>query len=673
MRPLSNAHSEPSEQSRPLFAFNGGLLTQARVKRILKLSGYDVRLGAPGPEDLVGVWGSSPTAYRGEAIAQHRGADLLRVEDAWLRSLFPGRAKAAPPMGLVIDESGVHYDATQPSDLETLLSTHPLDDTALLDRARGAIARLKEAHLTKYAAVEVGTKTPDPGYVLVVDQTDGDASVRACGADRNRFLEMLFVAQEEHPGSRILIKAHPETTQGFREGYFTDADLSDRISICVDPISPWTLLDGAVAVYTVSSQLGFEAIFAGHNPRVFGTPFYAGWGLTHDQFPIDRRQRRLTRAQLFAAAVLLYPKWYNPFTDSLCPFETAMENLAAQARAWREDHLGWTASGMRLWKRAHVQKMFGAHAPVVFKNNPDAADQSDTPRMVWASTARASDQTVTRVEDGFLRSRGLGAKLVPPLSLVLDDLGIYYDATRPSRLEALITKRADLRPDQRKRAEALIRHIKTAGLSKYNLSGSRPPLPEGQRILVVGQVEDDASLRFGGAAGLTNRALLEAARQQNPQAVLIYKPHPDVEAGLRPGDAACGTLADIVTNRTDPIYLLDHVQEVWTMTSLLGFEALIRGVPVTTLGVPFYAGWGLTRDLAQVPPRRRARPDLEGLVNASLIDYPRYFHPVSGIACPVEAVVEWLSDPNRIERPALSNRLLAKLQGLFASHPHWWR
>jgi capsular polysaccharide export protein len=38
--------------------------------------------------------------------------------------------------------------------------------------------------------------------------------------------------------------------------------------------------------------------------------------------------------------------------------------------------------------------------------------------------------------------------------------------------------------------------------------------------------------------------------------------------------------------------LINQVNEVWTMTSLLGFEALIRGKSVTCLGLPFYCGWG---------------------------------------------------------------------------------
>ena len=672
MNVTSDKNAVDSPKDRRLFVYNGGFLTQKRTKRILKLSGYAVQVGAPSSDDLVGVWGNSPTAHRGEAVAGHRGAGLVRVEDAWLRSLFPGR-DGEPACGLVIDTNGVHYDANTPSDLEVLLATHPLDDTALLDRARDAIERLKETHLTKYAAVGPTCPLPAPGYVLVIDQTQGDASVQASGADRNRFLEMLFVAQEEHPGAQIILKTHPETVAGHRDGYFSDQDLAPHIKILDQPVSPWSLMDGAIAVYTVSSQLGFEAIFAGHRPRVFGAPFYAGWGLTQDEFPVQRRQRTLTRAQLFAAAALLYPKWYDPHTDALCSFETALENLAAQARAWREDHNGWVASGMRLWKRDPLQKAFGSAAPVLFEDDPAKARATGRPWMVWAGKAALGHADAQRVEDGFLRSRGLGAELIPPLSLVVDPKGIYYDASQPSHLEDLIAIRATLRNDQLRRAQSLIRQITSTGLTKYNLQGTTPPLPEGHRILVVGQVEDDASLLHGSAEVKTNASLLKAARDQNPDAVLIYKPHPDVEAGLRASAPVPLELADVAATNSEPHALLQEVNEVWTMTSLLGFEALLRKVPVTTLGIPFYAGWGLTRDLARIPPRRRAQPSLEGLVHAALIDYPRYIHPETGKPCPVEAAAAWLAAHESSSPRGLSNRLLSKLQGLFASKAHLWR
>jgi capsular polysaccharide export protein len=668
--------NQPAERDAPrrVFYFNAGFMRQKRVRRIMELAGYPLELGKPGSDDLIAVWGHSPYAKRGETIAEATGAGLIRVEDAFLRSLFPGRA-GEPPIGLAIDHSGVHFDADTPSDLETLLATHPLDDTGLLNRARGAIARIQEAHLTKYTAFDPRTPCPAPGYVLVIDQTEGDASVSHGGANAATFKEMLYYAQEENPGAKILIKTHPETVQGHRKGYFSPADETDRIQLFADAVSPWDLMEGAIAVYTVSSQMGFEAILADHKPRVFGKPFYAGWDLTDDRHPLalPRRKRRLTRAQLFAAAMILYPTWYDPHSDRLCELEDAIANLEAQTRAWREDHNGWDAYGMRLWKRKPLQKFFGRYGKLRFARDGQAS--TARPAMVWASKQDSAPSGSVRVEDGFLRSRGLGADLTPPLSLVCDDLGIYYDPARESRLDRLITRRAELRPDQELRAERLISRLTQAGLSKYNLGQDAPELPTGHRILVPGQVEDDASILLGAGTVSTNLALLQQARTNNPDAVILYKPHPDVEAGLRDGDVpaeALEELADQVIRRTDPATLLTQVDEVWTMTSLIGFEALLRGVPVTTTGAPFYAGWGLTRDLGRVPARRSARPKLEGLVHAALIDYPRYFNPVTGLPCPVEAVVELLSS-DQLPGPGSANRLLAKLQGVFASYASLWR
>ncbi|MEO0931468.1 MAG: capsular polysaccharide biosynthesis protein [Pseudomonadota bacterium] len=665
--------TEPQRQN--LFVYNGGFLTQGRVRRILDLAGYDIKLGAPAEGDLVGVWGHSPTAPRGEKVAERRAAPVVRVEDSFLRSVGLGR-DGDPPIGLNIDRRGVHFDPSVPSDLEVLLTEEPLDDTALLNRARAGITALRTAEISKYNAFDPHVEGPAPGYVLVIDQTRKDASIKASGADSNTFREMLFYAMTEHPGARIVIKTHPETAAGHRDGYFTPDDATRQISLCDDPVSPWGLLEGAIAVYTVSSQMGFEAILAGHRPVVFGQPFYIGWGLTDDRMPLQRRQRNLTRAQLFAAAMILYPTWYDPFHDRLCSFEEALATLSAQARAWREDYRGWVAADMRLWKRGALQQVFGGPKRVRFAKTARAqalADASGRRVMQWASKASRDDAIL--VEDGFLRSRGLGADLIAPVSLVLDDVGIYYDATRPSRLEALINASDKLDDGARGRAQALIDRIVSSGLSKYNLAdqAALAEIPKGRRILVPGQVADDASIRLGTTEIATNRDLLKAVRAANPAAIIAYKPHPDVEAGLREGavpDAAA--FADVILDRADPIAAITAVDEVWTMTSLLGFEALLRGKQVTCLGSPFYAHWGLTDDRAIPIPRRTARVDLVALVHAALIAYPRYFDPVTGLACPVEVIVDRLEHDD-LPKPGQMNRSLAKLQGLFASYAFLWR
>ncbi|EPX86246.1 Capsule polysaccharide export protein [Rubellimicrobium thermophilum DSM 16684] len=381
--------------------------------------------------------------------------------------------------------------------------------------------------------------------------------------------------------------------------------------------------------------------------------------------------------QLFAGAMLLYPHWYDPFGDRLCDWETACAALEAEVRAWREDRRGWVAANMRLWKRRPLQAVFGRERPMVFAEGQRAADRAarDGRRLMVWGMGEAPPGAV-RVEDGFLRSRGLGAELVPPLSLVLDDLGIYYDPSRESRFERLVAEAArGLAPDERERTERLLERLIAAGLTKYNLSGPLPPLPEGRRrILVPGQVEDDASIRLGAVGTLrTNRALLEAVRAANPDAVILWKPHPDTEAGLRPGAVPdAGRWADAILDRVGAAEALAAADEVWTLTSTMGFEALLRGRRVVCLGQPFYAGWGLTEDRAGAPARRTARPDRIALAHAALIAYPRYHDPVTGRPCPAEAVVERLAT-GRLPHPGRANRALAKVQGVFASQAWLWR
>ncbi len=685
MADLDHASTAAGSSPRRLCHLNLGFLRDRRLARIAELAGLPLHFGCPQPGDAVLVWGHSPVSPRGEALARWCRVPLWRAEDAFLRSVKPGRA-GGTRLGLLFDPTGgVHYDSTAPSRLETILATDPLDDTDLVARAQAAISRIRAAHLSKYNIHDPALPCPASGYVLVLDQTRDDASIRYGGASAQTFRDMLMRAQHDHPAVRIVIKTHPETQLGLRPGHFDQRDAKGRISLCTAPVSPWALLDGAIAVYTVSSQLGYEAILAGHRPCVFGQPFYAGWGLSADDAPVARRNRHLTKVQLFAAAMILAPTWYDPCLDRLCSLEEVIDQLEAETRSYRQDRAGYVATGVRLWKRKTFQSFFGRQRKLRFDDNPSRAMASairrDQPLMVWAgkeTSSLASAPRIVRVEDGFLRSRGLGAELVPPLSLVLDDMGIYYDPTRPSRFEALM--KTPLSDWSRARADRLAKALVAGAISKYNLATPPlPALPQGHKILVPGQVEDDASIRLGADKVRTNLDLLRAVRAAHPAAVILYKPHPDVTAGLRPGAVAAtdlAGLADLELPDSDPVALINAADAVWTITSTLGFEALIRGKPVICLGVPFYAGWGLTTDLGLIPDRRRpcpgdgVPPDLLHLVHSALISYPRYRDPVSGLPCPPEVIVRRLASGTPLPR---GSRLLPKLQGAMASQSWLWR
>ncbi|MEL6680816.1 MAG: capsular polysaccharide biosynthesis protein, partial [Pseudomonadota bacterium] len=380
----------------------------------------------------------------------------------------------------------------------------------------------------------------------------------------------------------------------------------------------------------------FEAILAGHRPHVFGGAFYAGWGLTEDRVALPRRTGRPSVEQLFDAVIMRYAHWAEPATGEPCTLAHVIEMLAAQARAFRATDGPMRLYAVRPWKRPPVRRFLGAAgAPVRF-----AGPTGDAREVVWAAREAERPSAVARIEDGFVRSRGLGARLVPPGSLVLDGSGIYFDPHRESDLEHLIAASTDLPRAVLDRAQRLRTQIVAAGVGKYNLPSGKG-LPR-RSVLVVGQVEDDASIRLGTGPVTTNGDLLKRARTARPDAHLVYRPHPDVAAGLRPGAVdAASRGADLVVEGGDIAPLWPLVDEVWTLTSLAGFEALLRGIQVQCLGAPFYAGWGLTQDHWTEPfaARRTARPSLAGLIHACLIDYPMYLDPLTGTHCSAERAV----------------------------------
>jgi capsular polysaccharide export protein len=165
-------------------------------------------------------------------------------------------------------------------------------------------------------------------------------------------------------------------------------------------------------------------------------------------------------------------------------------------------------------------------------------------------------------------------------------------------------------------------------------------------ILVPGQVESDASLAYGAPGERTNMGLLRAVRAANPDAYLVYKPHPDVLARLRAegqGEQEAYRWCDELVTDTAMGDLLMAVDEIHVLTSLAGFEALLRGKSVACYGLPFYSGWGLTHDFMP-NDRRRRRLTLDELVAVTLIKYPLYLsRDGNSLISPEQALDELLS------------------------------
>jgi capsular polysaccharide export protein len=310
--------------------------------------------------------------------------------------------------------------------------------------------------------------------------------------------------------------------------------------------------------------------------------------------------------------------------------------------------------GVKWWNKPQVAAMAGGN--VRFTNDADALltaiDKRQT-AMTWASRepegaaglARSRGATLVRIEDGFIRSPGLGAHFSPAFSLIFDDVGVYYDATRPSRLEILLAE-TEFNDALLARAAAVRRRLVELAVSKYAVGrgGDRLSSPEGRdKILVVGQVEDDASIRLGGAEVRTNIELLREARAAHPYAWIAYKPHPDVMRAGRPGFVsrkAALEHVDAYWPKAPIDATLDWADTVHTISSLAGFEALLRQKAVHVHGRPFYAGWGLTKDYAEAPIRRGRELPLDALIAATLLLYPRYLDPYTQKPCEAEALLD---------------------------------
>ncbi len=463
----------------------------------------------------------------------------------------------------------------------------------------------------------------------------------------------LVFAARSRPQLRAMLAAAP--ADAALRGIATGASLAGLFR--ARGADPWWLAARCVTLFAdADDEIALIGAVAGCRLHLFGSGRFAALGDGRDP---------ATLAAVVRTELLTARAWRDPFTGAA----TTPDALLTQLGAWRTLIDGnrdvTRVLGVAGWKRETMEALLwgGGAGP---RYRPGPAGTGTT--LLWRSRVppaildqiEAEATPLGEIEDGFLRSTGLGANCVPPLSITVDRSGVHFDPRQPSDLETLL-ERGDIAPALQARAEALMTRIVTAGLSKYGRGAAAVPRPAGARrhVLVTGQVEDDRSVQCGGG-GKTNLDLLVAARAAEPDAYLIYKPHPDVEAGHRKGaieDDVALRHADRIERDTPISALLDMVDAIHVLTSLAGFEALLRDKQVITHGVPFYAGWGLTRDLGPVPARRAVRRSLAELVAAVLILYPRYLDPVTRLPCEVELLVERM-----IADEAMTPSLLERLR-----------
>ena len=437
-----------------------------------------------------------------------------------------------------------------------------------------------------------------------------------------------------------------------------------NVPILIGPVDPWHLAEASGQVWAgADHDISLVATLAGRSHRIFSQGRF-----------VEANGGDEGLAHSIAQGLVQNWTYRCPFTEGPVSAVQAARTLADWRQLIERNRDAVGIAGVAPWKRPTVDALLwaGNGHPRYLRRVPEAMDFNSNV-IVWKSRTSKSALSqlyrrgarLAELEDGLIRGPGLGANCVPPLSVVVDHSGIYFDPSQPSDLEQIL-EFAEIDGDLLDRAARLRERIVASGISKYGGEITPRHRPAaGHRVLVVGQVEDDRSILSGGD-GQTNLALLERARSIQPDAWLIYRPHPDVEAGHRKGHVPDDVVLDHA-NEIDRggsiVSLIKTVDGIHCITSLAGFEALIRGKEVTTHGVPFYAGWGLTRDLGPIPTRRTRRRSLDEMVAAALILYPRYLDPVTRLPCPPEVLVDRIAcGQAEVAAPLAGVR---KLQGKF--------
>lgn len=633
----------------------------------------------------VAGWGRKPSAQHAMAIAQANRLPFITLEDGFLRSVGLG-SEGWPPASMVVDDVGVYFDAHHTSALEQIIQ---MIDVAQPESSR-LMGKIVQHKISKYNHYLSDYQICKDGQlnVLIVDQTFGDQSVCCAGASDSDFHRMLSQACIDYPNANIWIKTHPEVSKQIKKGYLSDVKPSGRVRKIVEHVNPIGLLEQMDVVCVVSSHMGFEALMLGKKVYCFGMTWYAGWGLTDDRYAPkhiisqERRHQKKNVVILFEAAYIHYSRYVNPSSGLSCDLEEIVDWLILNREMSHKLEGRVFFHGFSRWKELYLKLHFKLPANKLFFGERFVKPINPDHMIFWGMINKNRYQKKSRhqvqkwvMEDGFIRSVGLGAQLVRPLSVVIDAVGIYYDATQPSALENWYNSHQPLTLDQRQRAQRIRECLVNEGLSKYNVgeTGYWPRVPAHKRcILIPGQVEDDASVVLGGVDIRTNLQLIQAVRLRHPDAFIVYKPHPDVAAGLRIGavdPVQLSRYVDAVVEQLGMPECLSRVDEVHTMTSLTGFEALLRGVSVYCYGLPFYAGWGLTVD-THACVRRQVKLSLDELVYGALVAYPLYMLPQGiGFVQVEQAIHELIKQ--RHNQPTISQKALGFSAGLRANVLRW--
>ncbi|PCE21877.1 capsular biosynthesis protein [Paraburkholderia acidicola] len=586
--------------------------------RACRLAGKQLSVAWPGP-----LWSRGPS-----------GTPML----SWF--VAPVANAGADAFAMLLNSSIEHAQNTD----------NPAEIQRLMQRVLDSQAGTLRCRQTDCPAALLEPRTA-PRVLLIDERTHstGLGAAVACRNSQHAFTRMLNIARTAHPDAEFWIGQSDDSGSGRWLSSSVNGTASD-----IKQLGAHESLHAALPhidhVYTLGASEGMHALLAGIPVHVFGAPYYAGWGLTDDDLRLPNRTARPTLAALFEAVFVRFARYLNPATLTPGTLDDLLDSIELQHAVQRRFADLRHVAGIRFqwWKRPFATPFVTAGGAALRWTNEPQSLQANECAVLWG--ARSADGLApevrrVRIEDGFFHSTGLGSDMIAPRSQVIDRRGLYFDASQPSDLSVLLNETL-FDESELARAAALRDRVVALGVTKYNLGRRRPTwaAPTGKQVVLVpGQVADDASIRLGTRAIVTADALLREVRKLRPDAFVVYKPHPDVLSGNRNGLIDAQQLADVVDTEADLLSLVDAADEVHTLSSLAGFDALLRGKAVFTYGLPFYAGWGLTHDALAPLPWRERTLTLDMLCAGVLLRYPLYWEWRTRLFTTPEAVVEQLA------------------------------
>ena len=586
---------------------------------------------------------------------------VVLIEDGFIHSF--GYKKQKIPLSICYDNKGIYYNFESKSDLFEILKNDISEENYL--RAKNIIKLWKKCSISKYNFPSF-LEPPSIPYILLIDQVFGDLSIKYGGANEDSFRKMFDFSVKNWPNHKILIKVHPDVINYKKRGFLDKSYyLRKNVEVLGDIGQINKLVEFSTAVCVVTSQVGFEALIYGKEVHVFGNPFYSSLGLTidHKASKDSNKSIKISLEQLVFALLVKYQIFLDPRNKKICEVEEIMQYIKRKREAFTFFPKNTEGLNLTPWKARQINRFFyNATGKKVKSFKRYSGNMQNI--MVWGKKTK-SDNYISKVnnfisvEDGFVRSAGLGADLYPPLSLLFDKKGIHYDASKESDLEYLL-QNTGVNDNEIIRARKIINLIIKLNISKYNLKLNKeidlPKNIDKKKIIgVLGQVETDNSIIYGvpeNTIQKTNFALVEQVRKDYPDAYIIYKPHPDTESGLRAKGSKEESIiinADLIAADISLIELFRKVGRIAVFTSLGGFEALIRGMPVTTYVLPFYAGWGLTEDKLydNIWAKRRTKIlTIEELTFIALVKYPFYSSVKFNCLTELENIIDEISSLN---------------------------